>query len=279
MSVVSNPNIGHMPTTVINIFDAWLRYPISSYPSNSEHSPCFGVTCPSSPYSRPNGVLILTEKINQDPWLSRLRAVCPELESELVDVLTYDLSFQCMEKVTIKSNCLHLGSSKRHLDRVVTVSLWGWIALALAAVGVIGSVIPLIPGAVVSLSGVLTYWWASGFTDPQVGIVAVLLLVGISTAVVDFAGGALAAHIGGASTITTGVAVVVGIGLLFITGPAGFLIGLAGTVFVVEFAQSADSEASIRAALAATGGVLASTVIQVMMTSGMFLTLVIIIVI
>jgi hypothetical protein len=144
----------------------------------------------------------------------------------------------------------------------VTVSIWGWIALTLA-------VIPLIPGAIISISGVLTYWWASGFTEPQIGILAVLLLVGVSTAVVDFAGGALAAHIGGASKITTGMAVVVGIGLLFITGPAGFLIGLAGTVFIIEFAQSADSEASMRAALA--------TVIQFVMTGGMFLTLGIII--
>lgn len=159
----------------------------------------------------------------------------------------------------------------------MTVSIWGWIALTLAGVGMIGSVIPLIPGAIISISGVLTYWWASGFTEPQIGILAVLLLVGVSTAVVDFAGGALAAHIGGASKITTGMAVVVGIGLLFITGPAGFLIGLAGTVFIIEFAQSADSEASMRAALAATGGVLASTVIQFVMTGGMFLTLGIII--
>ncbi|ERG95096.1 DUF456 domain-containing protein [Haloquadratum walsbyi] len=151
--------------------------------------------------------------------------------------------------------------------------MWGWIALSLAAIGVIGSVIPLIPGAIVSTSGVLTYWWASGFNDPQLGVLTILLFVGIMTAVVDFAGGALAARMGGASTTTTAVAVIVGIGLLFITGPAGFLVGLAGTVFVVEFSQCADSETSMRAALAATGGVLASTVIQFIMTSGMFLTL------
>ncbi|MFB6093144.1 MAG: DUF456 family protein [Haloquadratum sp.] len=145
-----------------------------------------------------------------------------------------------------------------------------WVALALVALGVVGAVLPLLPGGLLSVAGVLVYWWSRDFAEPAPFVVAVLVAIGLFTMLVDYFGGAIAARAGGASALTTAVAVVVGLVLLVAAGPVGFLFGLAATVFAVEFAQHADAEAGLRVALYSTVGVLASTVLQVLLTGSIF---------
>jgi hypothetical protein len=154
------------------------------------------------------------------------------------------------------------------------VDIYALVAIALAVVGVVGVVVPLLPGALLSVAGALLYWWSTGYTDPSLPVLAALVFVGVLTVVLDYFGGAIAARAGGASSLTTGAAVVVGLVLLVVTGPVGFLLGIAATVFAVEFYRNEDAEASVRVALYATVGVLASTVVQVLLTSAMLVVLV-----
>ncbi|MUV57436.1 hypothetical protein SAMN04487947_2226 [Halogeometricum rufum] len=154
------------------------------------------------------------------------------------------------------------------------MDIYALVAIALAVVGVVGVVVPLLPGALLSVAGALLYWWSTGYTDPSLPVLAALVFVGVLTVVLDYFGGAIAARAGGASSLTTGAAVVVGLVLLVVTGPVGFLLGIAATVFAVEFYRNEDAEASVRVALYATVGVLASTVVQVLLTSAMLVVLV-----
>jgi hypothetical protein len=152
-----------------------------------------------------------------------------------------------------------------------------WLALGLVALGVLGAVLPLVPGGLLSVVGVLVYWWSTGYAEPSVLLVAVLVGVGLLTMLVDYFGGAIAARAGGASALTTAAAVLVGLVLLLVAGPVGFVLGLAATVFAVEFAQHADAEAGLRVALYSTVGVLASTVVQVALTGAVFVALVLVV--
>jgi hypothetical protein len=156
------------------------------------------------------------------------------------------------------------------------MDLFAWLALALVALGVVGTVVPLLPGALLSLSGVFLYWWSTGYTDPSLPVLAALTLVGLVTVAVDYFGGAIAARAGGASGVTTGAAVVVGFVLLFVAGPVGFLLGIAATVFAVEFYRNEDAETSARVALYATVGVLASQAMQVLLTGSMLVVFVLV---
>jgi uncharacterized protein YqgC (DUF456 family) len=148
-----------------------------------------------------------------------------------------------------------------------------WIALGAVALGVVGSALPLLPGGALSVAGVLTYWWSTGYAEPSAALVAVLVGVGLLTMLVDYFGGAIAARAGGASALTTAAAVIVGLVLLLVAGPVGFVLGIAATVFAVEFAQHADAETGLRVALWATVGVLASTVVQVILTGSILVVL------
>lgn len=141
---------------------------------------------------------------------------------------------------------------------------WVLVAFALLVAGVAGSVLPLVPGPALSLAGVAVYWWASGYADPSMPVLAVLLLVGFVGVAVDLFGGALGASAGGASATTTLAAGVVGLVLFFIAGPVGVVAGVAGTVFLVEYLKARDARGSTRAALGAVVGILASALVQLL---------------
>lgn len=151
-----------------------------------------------------------------------------------------------------------------------------WVGIVLVVAGVVGSVLPLLPGGLLSVAGVLVYWWSTGYAEPSILLVATLVIVGLLATLVDYAGGAIAARAGGASLVTTAAAVLVGLVLLFVAGPIGFLVGLAATVFAVEFVQHADAEAGLRVALYATVGVLASTAVQVLLTGSILVVVILV---
>ena len=142
----------------------------------------------------------------------------------------------------------------------------GWVALGLLVLAVVGAVAPLLPGALLSFAGIVLYWFSTGYTSPSTLVVVVLSLVALGTAAVDYFGGALAARAGGASTLSTVLASVVGVVLLFLTGPVGLILGVGATVFAVEYWRNRDARGSARATLYAVAGILASTVVQVLTT-------------
>jgi uncharacterized protein YqgC (DUF456 family) len=142
-------------------------------------------------------------------------------------------------------------------------------ALALVVLGVVGSVAPLLPGALLSLAGVYLYWWGTGFAEPSAVVLAAFTVVAVAAAAADYFGGALAAGAGGASTRTMLAAGVVGAALFFVTGPVGVLVGVAGTVFAVEFHRNRDARQGARAAAYATLGMLGSVVVQLLVTLSM----------
>ena len=153
-----------------------------------------------------------------------------------------------------------------------------WVALGLALAGVVGSAVPLVPGALLGLSGVLLYWYSTGYGDP--GPVALVLLTGLGVVVVvvDWLAGALSATVGGASTRTAVLAGLAGFVLFFVVGPLGVLLGVAGVVFLSELQGGADAGASARTALVTTVGMLGSAVAQVLLTAVLFLGLVAVVV-
>lgn len=153
------------------------------------------------------------------------------------------------------------------------VELLGLVALGLMVVAVAGTVLPLVPGALLSLVGVYLYWYSTGFAEPGVILLVALTLVGLLTLAVDYFGGAAAAGAGGASTTTVAVAALVGFVLLFVAGPIGLVAGVAVTVFVVEFARNSDARQSGRAAVYAAVGVLASAVAQILLTLSMLVAM------
>lgn len=144
------------------------------------------------------------------------------------------------------------------------------VALALCLLGVIGSVVPGVPGALGSLGGLFIYWYATGYAAPGTLLLVVLALTGFVALAADLLAGPVAARLGGASTRTSLLAGGVGFVLLFVAGPLGVVVGIAGTVFAVELRRHGDRERATRASIATTVGALGSIVVQFLATLTVF---------
>jgi uncharacterized protein YqgC (DUF456 family) len=140
------------------------------------------------------------------------------------------------------------------------------LTVVLLVVGVVGSVVPGLPGALLSLAGVSLYWWHTGYADPGTLWLVLLTLAGLVAIGFDLLGGAVATRAGGGSSRSTFAAAVVGFLLFFVAGPFGVIVGVAGTVFVLELVGGGTTSESLRTAAYATAGVLASAVVQLLVT-------------
>lgn len=138
------------------------------------------------------------------------------------------------------------------------------VAVLFLVAGVLGSVLPLVPGGLLSTVGVLYYWWATG--DPGSIALAFLVSLALLAVAVDWFGGAVSARVGGASLGTTVAALLAGIALAFVLGPLGVVAGVFAVVLGLEYRRHGDLEGSVRTAGSATVGILVSTVAQVVLT-------------
>lgn len=139
------------------------------------------------------------------------------------------------------------------------------VAFVLLLGGVVGSVAPVLPGGVLSLSGLVVYG-LFGLDPPGWPLLVGLGVLAVVAVAVDWGAGALAAHAGGASPLTAGVAGLVGLLLFFVTGPVGTLVGVAATVFAIEFYRGETSRTSARSAGITAVGMVVSLGVQLALT-------------
>ncbi|WP_439026356.1 DUF456 family protein [Haloarchaeobius sp. DT45] len=141
------------------------------------------------------------------------------------------------------------------------------VALVLLVIGVVGSAVPSLPGPLVSVAAVAGYWYVGDGLSTLAAVA--LVLVGLFAVVADQLADVVSTRASGASWTTTALAGLVGFVLLFVVGPLGIILGVAGTVFAVELYQKGDHNHAARAAAYTTVGILASIVVQVLLTASM----------
>ena len=145
------------------------------------------------------------------------------------------------------------------------------VAVALLVGGVLASFVPLAPGALLSMLGIYVYWWATGYSEPGAVFLIAATLIGLSALALDYLASALSTRASGASWKTTAIAAVVGVGLLFLTGPVGAVIGVIVATFALEFERSGELERSLRIAGYILIGLLLSKGLQVLLTVGLLI--------
>lgn len=141
------------------------------------------------------------------------------------------------------------------------------LAFALLVGGVVGSLLPKVPGAVLSLAGVFLYWWGSGFTEPDTVTLALLAAVCLLVLVGRVFETVIVARVGGVSTVTATVGGFVGVLGFTLLGTTGLVLGTVTTVFVLELVRRrGDAKRSLVAALAVVFGTFASKLVRVLLT-------------
>lgn len=139
-------------------------------------------------------------------------------------------------------------------------------AIIILLILVICSLFPLVPSGILSSLTVIIYWWYSGYSEPSVLVVVSLVILGILVEITDFMSGIIAGKLGGASSLPVMIGTVIGLILMFVIGPIGFILGISCTVFIYSYYNEEDTK---KEALKKSGytvvGVLASNVVQIIM--------------
>lgn len=154
------------------------------------------------------------------------------------------------------------------------------MAVALLILGIIGSVAPAMPGVLLSVGGILLYWWSTGYTEPGNLFIIVTVILGGITLALDWFAGAITAKAGGASGKTSLAAGIAGFfGFFLLGGPVGILIAVGGTVFLREYLRTGDMEQSREAGFYAALGLLGSAFMQLLVTFTLLVSFLIVILI
>jgi hypothetical protein len=136
------------------------------------------------------------------------------------------------------------------------------VGAALLAAGIAGLVLPVLPGAILLVAGVVAIAWAGNFTVVGWGTVAFAGAMGLAITAVDAASSVLGAKAFGASKwaiIGSGVGLVVGLFL----GLPGIVLGPVVGAIAFEYAKNPDFERALRAGVGAFVGFLVGSVLKV----------------
>jgi hypothetical protein len=129
--------------------------------------------------------------------------------------------------------------------------------------GLIGSILPLLPGTPLIWLGALYYAWQTGWTAvgwPSLLLLLVLAIIGGTT---DLWVGYLGANRGGASGWATLASLVGGLVGLFVFSIPGAIIGSVGAIVVVEYLRHRDWRRVLRAGGGYLIGSLLASVVEV----------------
>jgi len=144
-----------------------------------------------------------------------------------------------------------------------------WVlAVLLVAVGLIGVVVPVVPGAILIFAGLLLAAWEDGFVRVSVGTIIALGILTMATYVVDVATMALGMkRLGTTKRAMAGGAVGTIAGVFF--GLPGLIIGPFAGAALGELTAHGDARRAGRAGITAWIGFLIGTVIKVGLTLAM----------
>jgi uncharacterized protein YqgC (DUF456 family) len=132
----------------------------------------------------------------------------------------------------------------------------------LFVVGLVGSVMPALPGVVLILAGAVVHAVATGFDPIGPGRLAILALLMAVAYALDYAAGALGVkRFGGSGWAVTGAVVGALVGLFF--GLPGLLLGPLVGSLAAEYAYTRQLSTSARAAFGTVVGLLVGAVAKI----------------
>ena len=141
------------------------------------------------------------------------------------------------------------------------VVLWV-VAVILVGVGIVGIVLPAVPGTILIFAGLLVAAWADHFTRVGPLMLSLIAIIGIATYGVDFVATALGAkHLGASKRAMAGAAL--GTVLGFFLGLPGVIVGPFLGAIAGELTVHRDWKRVGKAGLAAWVGFVVGTAVKV----------------
>ena len=143
----------------------------------------------------------------------------------------------------------------------MTILLW-LLAAVMVLVGLVGVVLPALPGHMLIFVGLVFGAWADGFTRVGGWTLALIGTIAVASYGIDFAAAALGArHLGASPRAMTGAALGTLMGLFF--GPPGIVIGPFLGAVIGELTVNRDLQKAGKAGVAAWIGFAIGSAVKV----------------
>jgi uncharacterized protein YqgC (DUF456 family) len=135
--------------------------------------------------------------------------------------------------------------------------------IMIMGIGLVGAVLPFVPGPPIIWLGALYYAWRTGWTEVGWPVLTLLLILAIAGGTADLWMGYLGAYKGGASGLAALASIVGGVvGLLLFSLP-GAILGSIGAILLVEFLRHRGWRSMLRASGGYLVGWLLATVVEI----------------
>ena len=145
------------------------------------------------------------------------------------------------------------------------------IALVLMIIGTIGSLYPVIPGPLISITGALVYWWSTNYQTPGTIILGLIIFTGLFAMILDTVASYIGAKKGDTSRKTALMAAAASIILIFFTGPLGIFIGTGLVVIIKELLDGEELEKAVKSGLYTTLAMVGSAIAKLGFTTLMLI--------
>ena len=136
------------------------------------------------------------------------------------------------------------------------------LAIAVMAVGVVGILIPLVPGMLLTWVAALLYVIVNGFDTLSIFSFVIITVVAVVTGTADFWLPILGAKQTGASGRSLIAGTLGGIAGTFVFPVVGTVIGYAGAILIAEYLTHRDWQLALKAALGGAAGWGLATAVQ-----------------
>lgn len=135
-------------------------------------------------------------------------------------------------------------------------------AFLLMLLGLLGIILPVLPGIGLIFLGMVVYGFATGFQAVSPSFLGLMLLLTIVGTVLDYVAAAYGAKRTGASKAGTIGAILGGIGGAFVFPPYGFLLGPLAGAFLGELYAGKQTDQATRASLGTLLGMLGGIILK-----------------
>lgn len=141
-------------------------------------------------------------------------------------------------------------------------SVWLWVTTILFfIVGLVGTIVPGVPGIGLVFLGILIFAAATSFATVSISTVLLAGAVVIVATLADYFGSALGSKAGGGGKLAV-VGTIIGTFFGFALGPVGIFLGAFSGGFVGAALEGATGEKAMKVAAYSTIGVLGAMVVQ-----------------
>lgn len=137
------------------------------------------------------------------------------------------------------------------------------LAVLIMIVGLVGAILPLLPGPPIVWLGAFYYAYQTNWSEIGIPMLVVLAILGIIGGTADLWLGYLGASKGGASGWATLASLVGGLVGFFVFSVIGMIIGSIAAIVVVEYLRHRDWQRVLRAGTGYVVGWLLASVVEV----------------